>query len=147
MKKSIYIAGDHGAFDLKTEIFAWLQGMCYLVEDLGTYSNKSVNYPDYADILCKKLLENQGSFGILMCGTGIGISIAANRFRGIRAALCVNEYMAKMARQHNDANVLVMGARVVGSELAKSISEAFLKTEFEGGRHCGRVEMLDNLAP
>ena len=111
--------------------------------DFGCYSSESVDYPDFAHKLCKEVLKDKNSKGILICGTGLGMSMAANKFDGIRAALCHNEYSASMAREHNDANVLCMGARVVGFGVAESIVEAWLNSSFEGGRHQQRVNKLE----
>lgn len=143
MPQKIYIANDHGAVELKNVLLEMLNDGDYEVINLGTNSSDSVDYPEYADALCEKILEDKNSLGILMCGTGIGIGIRANRHKGIRAALCYNEFMASVTRAHNDANVLVMGGRVIGPELAKSITKAFLKGKFEGGRHQRRVDLLD----
>ncbi|MCJ8312735.1 MAG: ribose 5-phosphate isomerase B [Saccharospirillaceae bacterium] len=139
----VYFANDHGANELKDVVLAYVKELGYEVEDLGCDGSQSVNYPDYADLMAKKILADKDALGILMCGTGIGISIAANRHKGIRAALCVNEFMAKMTRQHNDANVLVMGGRVVGTDLGKSIAQTFLENDFEGGRHQTRIDMFN----
>lgn len=142
----IYIASDHVGFMLKKMLIEYLRGKKYEVLDLGPSTDIRINYTDNAKKLCEKLLkENSGNKGILICGTGVGMSMAANRFKGIRAALCTNEYMAKMTIQHNNANILCMGSRVIGEELAKSILDAFLSTQFEGGRHLSRVIQLDQL--
>ncbi|BCE00957.1 ribose 5-phosphate isomerase B [Marinicellulosiphila megalodicopiae] len=139
----VFFANDHGANELKDVVLAYVVELGYEVEDLGCDGSESVNYPDYADLMAQKILSTENSLGILMCGTGIGISIAANRHKGIRAGLCMNEFMAEMTRKHNDANVLVLGGRVVGSDLGKSIAKTFLENEFEGGRHQTRIDMLD----
>jgi len=121
----IFIGSDHGGFDLKNEIINFLQNDLKIeVKDLGCYSKDSVDYPDIAKIVCDEVLKNNAT-GILLCGTGIGISIAANKINGIRCALCSNEYSAMMAKKHNNANVLALGGRVIGPELAKSIVKAF----------------------
>ena len=112
------------------------------VEDLGCNSKTSVDYPDYAEKVCKKVLENNG-IGILICNTGIGISISANKIKGIRCALCSEEYSAAMAKKHNNANILAFGGNVIGKELAKSILKTFLNSRFEGGRHQRRIEKMD----
>ena len=112
------------------------------VDDQGTYSEESVDYPDYAKKVSEVVLRG-AAVGILICGTGIGISMAANRHPGIRAALCENEFTARMARAHNDANILCMGGRVVGTALAESIVNTFLSTSFEGGRHARRVDKIE----
>ncbi len=145
MVKKIYIANDHAAVDLKNILVDYLKSKGIEVINLGTDTKDSVHYPEYAKKLAQKILSDEEALGILMCGTGIGMSISINRYKGIRAALCYNEYTAKMARAHNNANVLVMGGRVVGPELAKSIVDTFLDGEFEGGRHQIRIDMIDEL--
>jgi ribose 5-phosphate isomerase B len=113
------------------------------LQDLGVFTDAAVDYPDQAHALAEALLSHQVDIGILICGTGIGVSIAANKHRGVRAALCTDPYMARMSRAHNDANVLCMGARVVGPGLAKEIVDVFLDSAFEGGRHTRRIEKLE----
>jgi len=139
----IVIASDHGGFILKEEIKKFLIEKKHDVRDLGTSSPDSVDYPDFAHKLAGALERGEAGTGILVCGSGIGMAMAANRHRGIRAAVCTNEYMAAMARKHNDANVLCLGERVVGVDLARSIVTAFLETGFEGGRHQRRVEKIE----
>ncbi len=139
----IHIGSDHAGFDLKTEIINFIKKDLKMnIEDLGCYSKESVDYPDYAVEVCKKVIKNN-SVGILICSTGIGISISANRIKGIRCALCSEEYSASMARRHNDANVLALGGKVIGVELAKSILKTFLNSQFEGGRHKRRIDKID----
>jgi ribose 5-phosphate isomerase B len=140
---TIFIASDHGGFNLKQAICDHLAAKGIQVQDLGPESGQSCDYPEYAQTLCRKVLETQDALGILVCGTGIGMDIAANRFSGIRAALCHNEFTGRMARSHNNANVLCMGERVLGQGVALSIVDVFLSTEFEGGRHARRVDMID----
>lgn len=140
---TIVVASDHAGLPLKTEIVAILGELGRTFEDLGTHETTSVDYPDYAQRVAKAVLEGRARFGILLCGTGVGISIAANRHPGIRAVVCSEPYSAAMARRHNDANVLCMGARVVGPGLARDILEAFLAMDFEGGRHAKRVEKIE----
>lgn len=140
---SIVVASDHAGLPLKKEIVAILGELGRPFEDLGTHEAASVDYPDYAHLAAKAILEKRARFGILLCGTGVGISIAANRHPGIRAVVCSEPYSAAMARLHNDANVLCMGARVVGPGLARDILEAFLAMDFEGGRHQKRVEKIE----
>lgn len=135
----IYIGSDHGGFVLKNYIKTFLQDQDFEVEDLGTNSPESVDYPEYGKAVAKKVVSDTGSFGIVICGTGIGISIAANKVKGARAALCTTSTHARLAREHNDANILAMGERMTGTELAKDIVHTFLKTDFEGGRHARRV--------
>ncbi len=139
----IFAGSDHGGFFLKKILINRLQELGHQVEDLGTHSADSCDYPDYAHDVATKVIANSGSMGILTCGSGIGISIAANRHAGIRAALCHHTLEAELARQHNDANVLVMGGRLVGDALAIDILEKFFSTEFAGGRHQGRIQKID----
>ena len=141
MKEKIAIACDHGGYALKEELKQRFADK-YDFIDLGTNSTDSVDYPDYAGKLADALQKGDAVRGILICGTGIGISIAANRFPWVRAALCTNVTMARLTRQHNDANVLALGARITGGEAAADIAQTFLETEFEGGRHARRVEKL-----
>ena len=138
----IAIGCDHGAYELKEAIKAYLTEQGVTVDDKGTYSKDSVHYPLYAKAVCKDLQAKSVDFGILLCSTGIGISIAANKHKGIRAALCSDVYSAKFTRLHNDANVLCLGALVTGIGVAKMIVDTFLSTEFEGGRHQARVDMI-----
>ena len=140
----IAIGSDHGGFELKQDIIAYLEEKGIEVKDYGTYSTDSCDYPDYAKAVARAILDKEADRGILICGTGIGISIAANRFRGVRAADCTDCYMARMTREHNDANVLALGARVVGKGLAFMIVDTFLETPFSNGeRHIKRIEKLD----
>lgn len=138
----IFIASDHAGFGLKEFAKEVLSKQGLEVCDLGTHTPERVDYPDFARILCEKILATPESKGVLICGSGIGMSIAANRFSGIRAALCTDGYLAKMARAHNDANVLCMGERVVGQGEAEEILAQFFSAEFEGGRHLKRVQKL-----
>ena len=140
--KPIAIASDHAGYDLKTILNEELVTMGYEVVDLGTDGRQSVDYPDFAKALIEAVIKGRADCGVLVCGTGIGISIAANRHPGIRAAVCHNETTARLARAHNDANVLALGARIVGIEVAKDCLKAFLTTDFAGGRHEGRVAKL-----
>lgn len=137
------IAADHGGLALKTSIKNEFKAIQW--QDFGTSSDESVDYPDYAQVLCKAILNEEIERGILICGTGIGISIAANRFKGIRAALCHDAFTAEMARRHNDANVLALGGRVLDLEMAFRIVRLFLDTEFEGGRHQRRVQKIEQI--
>ncbi|HOV48052.1 MAG TPA: ribose 5-phosphate isomerase B [Anaerolineae bacterium] len=139
----ICIGSDHAGYELKTAVKSHLLALGHEVEDLGTYEPQvSVDYPDYGRRVAQQVAAGAGERGIVICGTGIGVSIAANKVHGIRAALCTDSYMARMARLHNDANVLALGGRVVGVGLALDIVDAFLTTAFEGGRHSSRVEKL-----
>ena len=137
----VFIASDHGGLPLKSLL---LQELGDAV-DLGTNNKDSVDYPDFAQKLCREVLlhANEKALGVLICGTGIGVSIAANRFSGIRAALCHDVTTAKLARLHNDANVLCLGARVIGPVVAAECLHAFLNTAFEGGRHIKRIEKIE----
>ncbi|MGL5357275.1 MAG: ribose 5-phosphate isomerase B [Cetobacterium sp.] len=139
----IALGADHGGFALKEIIKNHLEAKGFEVLDKGSYSTDSVDYPTFAKSVAKSILEAEADFGILICGTGIGISIAANRFKGIRAALCSNTTMAKLTRQHNDANILALGARMTGDILALEIVDQFLETEFEGGRHLTRIDAIE----
>ncbi len=141
----IAVGCDHGAYELKEEMLVFLRNKGYEVEDMGTYSKDSVHYPIYAKAVCKAVQEGRAEKGILLCSTGIGMSIAANKFNGIRAALCSDSYGAKFTRLHNNSNVLCIGALVTGAGLAKDIADIFLSTEFEGGRHETRVNMITDI--
>jgi ribose 5-phosphate isomerase B len=136
------LAADHAGYELKQALVRELEAAQVPVIDLGTYSADSVDYPDMADALARCIAEGKAPRGVLVCGTGIGIAIGANRHKGIRAAVCHDTTSARLARQHNDANVLALGARLVGSEVAKDCLRIFLATEFEGGRHARRVAKL-----
>jgi ribose 5-phosphate isomerase B len=138
----IAIAADHAGFALKSVLKEVLESAGHQVLDLGTHDNGSVDYPDFAEALANAIAQGRATRGVLVCGTGIGISIAANRYRHVRAALCHDGLSARLAREHNDANVLVLGARLIGEETAKDCLRAFLETEFAGGRHRGRVDKL-----
>lgn len=140
--KKIIIGSDHGGFKLKEIIKEHLSKTGFSVDDEGCYSNESCNYPEFARKVSMKVSEGKGR-GILICGTGIGMSITANRIPGVRAALCHDGYTAKMSRKHNDANILVLGARATGDGAALDILDSWLQTEFEGGRHATRIEMID----
>lgn len=140
--ETIAIASDHAGFELKETLKAELVRKGLSVLDLGTDGPQSVDYPDFAAALAEAMRDGRADRGVLVCGTGIGISIAANRHRNLRAALCHDSVSARLARQHNDANVLVLGARLIGIEVAKDCLEVFLTTPFEGGRHQRRVEKL-----
>jgi len=144
MPETIHIGSDHGGVVLKSKVSAHLAAKGYTVNDIGTSGTDSVDYPLYAQRVCREVLEN-GGLGILVCGTGLGMSMTANRFSGIRAAMCTNEYMARMAKRHNDANVLCLGERNMGQDLALSVVDAFLSEAFEGGRHQRRIDLIDNL--
>lgn len=140
--KPIAVACDHAGYDLKRALVEELSLLGYEVLDLGTDGPESVDYPDFAYALVKAIEEGQCESGVLVCGTGIGISMAANRHARVRAAPCHDATSARLARQHNDANVLALGARLVGPEVAKDCLRLFLETPFEGGRHGRRVAKL-----
>lgn len=142
MERCIAVASDHAGFALKQYLVEYLQGKNREVLDLGPDDESSVDYPDFADRLAEALDNGQAGHGILICGTGIGISIAANRHRHIRAALCHDVTSARLCREHNNANVLVMGGRLIGTMTAQDCVDVFLATEFQGGRHAKRVEKL-----
>ncbi|MDR0468512.1 MAG: ribose 5-phosphate isomerase B [Peptococcaceae bacterium] len=138
----IAVGSDHGGFQLKEAIKAWLVEKGYNVEDKGTHDEQSCDYPDYGKAVALEVAEGKADKGILVCGTGIGISISANKVRGIRAAVCGDTFSARMSRLHNDANVLAVGQRVTGVGLALDIVEIWLNTDFEGGRHVNRVKKI-----
>ena len=142
MNKKIFLSSDHGGFELKKSVLNFLKEDNYDVEDLGCFSLESVDYPDYANLMAKSIKNNINSFGILFCGTGIGVSIAANRHSHIRAALCTSVEMASKSRKHNDANVLALGGRILNNLVIKDIVFQFLNTDFEEGRHRSRVNKL-----
>ena len=136
----IAIGADHGGFELKEHIMKHLDELGLEYKDYGTYSEESVDYPDCAKPVCEAVMDGTADKGILICGTGIGISIAANKHKGIRAALCSDVYSAKMTKVHNNANVICLGGRVTGRELAFMIVDAWLNAEYEGGRHQARID-------
>lgn len=136
------IGSDHGGYELKEELKKHLESKNIKVLDVGTFDKKSVDYPDVTRQVCD-IITRDSIQGILICGTGIGVSVSANRHKGIRAALCSDEYSARMARAHNNANVLALGGRTIGVNLALSIVDVFIETEFEGGRHLRRINKID----
>ena len=140
----IAIASDHAAVALKAELAKWLRAAGYSVQDLGPEDSSSVDYPDYGYALAREIAEGRADRGIALCGSGVGISIAINRSTACRCALVSEPLSARLAREHNDANVVAMGARLIGPDMAKSILTAFLSTEFAGDRHARRVEKLSN---
>lgn len=139
----IGISSDHGGFKLKEAIKQRFDTIQF--DDVGTHNEESCDYPDYIAALCRKIQSSDLEVGIIICGTGIGASIVANKMKGIRAALCCNEFMAEMSKRHNNANVLALGARVIGEELAFKIIERWLATSFEGGRHQRRIDKINEL--
>ena len=145
MAKPIALAADHGGFELKEAVKAHLDELGLEYIDFGTHSTASVDYPDMALPACDAVVSGQCDKALLFCGTGVGISMAANKVKGIRAALCGDCYSAEMTRRHNDANILAMGARVLGPGLALKIVDTFLNTEFEGGRHARRIALISDI--
>ena len=143
----IAIASDHAAYDLKIALAAWLRELGHDVDDLGTHSGASVDYPDYGARIARAIESGKAERGVALCGSGIGISIAVNRSRACRCALVSEPLSARLAREHNDANVIALGARLVGPEMARVCIEIFLSTEFLGGRHQGRVDKLSVMEP
>jgi ribose 5-phosphate isomerase B len=139
----IIMGSDHAAFELKEKIKKYLENQGIEIEDAGTYGETSVNYADYGKKVAGAVSEGRFSRGILMCGTGLGMSMTANRFPKVRAALCTDIFSAKMSRLHNDSNILVLGGRVTGDILAFEIVQTWLDTEFEGGRHLERIISID----
>ena len=139
----IAIGCDHGALALKNKVVAHLEARGFQVKDFGTYTLDSCDYPDFAGAAAKAVASGECSRGIVLCTTGIGVSIAANKVKGIRCALCTDSLQAEMTRRHNDANMMALGAGITGGNLAKRMVEIFLNTEFEGGRHARRVALLD----
>ncbi|MDA8015918.1 MAG: ribose 5-phosphate isomerase B [Thermoanaerobaculia bacterium] len=141
----IATGADHAGYELKDHLAAELRGSGHEVDDVGTSSGDSVDYPDFAAAVGRKVASGEVDLGVLVCGSGLGVAIAANKIRGVRAATCNDPYSAAMSRAHNDANVLTIGARIVGEGLAEEILRAFLSTEFEGGRHGRRVGKITAL--
>ncbi len=138
----IAIGSDHGGYELKEHVKKHLEEKGIEVKDFGVFSEESVDYPDCARPVCEAVLNGEAERGILFCGTGIGISMAANKFNGIRAALCSDVFSAKMAKEHNNANVICLGGRVTGRELAFMIVDTFFDAEFQGGRHKTRIDKI-----
>jgi len=141
-----FIGADHAGVDFKEFIKELFEKRGYEIIDMGPLTKDRVDYPDFAQKVCEKVVLDKESQGILICGSGIGMSIAANKFNGIRAALCHNEYSAMVARQHNDANILCLGERVSGKGIVEAIIDSWIDNSFEGGRHKGRVEKIDALS-
>jgi ribose 5-phosphate isomerase B len=138
----IVLGADHAGFESKETLKRWLAERGHHVEDLGTYSAASVDYPDFACHVARRVAEGKVDRGVLICGTGIGMSIAANKIRGVRAAHCTDPYQARMAREHNDANVLCMGSRISGPGVMEATLETFLESSFAGERHVRRIEKI-----
>jgi ribose 5-phosphate isomerase B len=142
---NLALGSDHAGFRYKEELSTYLQSLGHSVRDFGTHSLDSVDYPDFAAAVAHSVASNEAEFGVLVCGSGIGVSITANKVNGVRAANCLTEEMARLARQHNNANVVTVGERLVSLDAAKAIVSAFLETAFEGGRHAGRVQKIHDL--
>ena len=143
--RRLAIASDHAAVEMKSALADWLRAEGHEVLDLGTHGTASVDYPDYGAKLARTITDGKAELGLALCGSGIGIDIAVNRFPACRCALVAEPLSARLAREHNDANVLALGARLIGPEMARACVATFLTAEFAGGRHCGRVEKLDDL--
>lgn len=141
----IAVSADHGAFELKESVKKHLEEKGIEYHDFGCYSKESVDYPEYAYYAASAVAKNEYDFGIIMCTTGLGVSMAANKVKGIRAAVCTNEMLAEMTRRHNNANVICMGQNVVSKELANKLVDIFISTEFEGGRHQRRVDLITDI--
>ena len=141
----IGIGSDHGGFALKEELRAFMEEKNIEVVDFGTYNTESVDYPDYGEAVAKAVIKGEVERGVVICGTGIGISISANKVKGIRCALCGDVYSAKMSREHNNANMIALGGRVVGVDLAKEILGAYINSNFEAGRHKIRVDKISEI--
>lgn len=138
----VAIGGDHAGFEYKRKLIQELSSLGYEVKDFGPFSDASVDYPDYVHPLCSAIEGGEFEFGVVICGSGNGVAITANKHQGIRAALCWNEDLAALARQHNNANVIALPARFITYELAETLAGTFLKTDFEGGRHQNRVKKI-----
>lgn len=142
-KFKIAIGSDHGGFELKAKIAEYLESKGIEIKDFGTFTNESCDYPVFAKEVATEVANGSFNRGILICGTGIGVSIVANKIKGIRAALCFDTFCAKMSREHNNANILCLGQRVLSQDLALEIVDIWLKTDFEGGRHQRRVDLIE----
>jgi ribose 5-phosphate isomerase B len=143
--RKLALGADHAGYLLKDELAKKLAAAGHQVNDLGTHGAASVDYPDFAAAVGRAVAAGQAELGIVVCGSGIGVAIAANKVAGVRAATCNDLYTARLSRAHNDANVLALGARILGQGLAEEIVAVFLATPFEGGRHCGRVDKIGRL--
>ncbi len=136
----VALGADHAGFAMKQDLVAFVRDLGHEAHDLGTSSEESVDYPDFAASVAQAVAEGKANMGVLVCGTGLGMAIVANKIRGVRAVSCSDSYSVRMARAHNDANVLTLGSRVIGSGIAQEIVRQFLDTAFEGGRHSRRLE-------
>jgi ribose 5-phosphate isomerase B len=139
----IAMGSDHAGLEMKEFVKKLLSGQGHEIDDLGTYDGASVDYPDFAQAACRKVLSGDAERAVLVCGSGVGMSMAANRFKGIRAVLCTGLYLARFSRLHNDANVLCLPGRLMGTGLAEEVLKVWMTTPFEGGRHLRRVEKMD----
>ena len=139
----LVVGADHAGFELKEHLKEFLKGLGHVVTDVGTHSEESVDYPDFARLACEKLRAGEAERAVLVCGSGVGMSMAANRYKGIRAVLCTGLYIAKYSRLHNDANALCLPGRLMGKGLAEEVLRVWLETPFEGGRHRRRVDKMD----
>lgn len=142
MGQIIPIAADHAGFELKEQLKHYLESLGYQIKDMGTYSNESVDYPDIIHPLAKEIDEGKYSFGIIMCGTGNGVSMVANKYRNVRCALCWQKEISQLAKQHNNANIIALPARFINLDTAKDIIDAYLSATFEGGRHERRIKKI-----
>lgn len=142
--KMIWVGSDHAGYSMKTLLLEYMKSQECEFIDCGCYDNHSVDYPDYAKKVATEVIGSKKSIGILLCGSGIGVSITANRLKGIRAALCWNAEIAKLSRQHNDANIVCLPARFINAEEMQKIVSTFLNTDFEGGRHMNRIRKIEN---
>ena len=142
LSKPIAIGSDHAGFDYKVELIKWLNQKGIQVQDMGVYENKSVDYPDFAHPVASSVEKSESAFGILLCGTGNGVCMTANKHQHIRAAMCWDSDIAKLVRQHNNANIICLPARFIALEFAKSLIDIFIETPFEGGRHARRVDKI-----
>ena len=145
MVSTIALGADHAGYELKEALKGWLINHGFHVLDLGTHSTESVDYPDYAALVAESVADRKVERGLLVCGTGIGMAMAANKVPGVRAALCGDLYTARMSREHNDANVLVLAGRLMGADMAADILQAWLESNFAGGRHARRVEKIADI--
>lgn len=141
----IILGADHGGYELKNNVAEWLKTQGHQIKDVGTFSPESVDYPDYAKIVGEEVVKGNFDKGILVCGSGVGISIAANKVKGVRAVLCHDVVMARLSREHNDTNIIAMGGRFIAKDLAYEILNVWLNTEFSGGRHARRIEKISSL--
>ena len=146
MSRTIAIANDHGGVEMKNELKKRLEAQGHTVINVGTDTTGAVDYPDMAELGCREVLEGRAEFAILICGTGIGISIAANKIDGIRAALCADTFSARMSKEHNDANAIAFGARTTGIELVWEMVQAYMRSEFQHAQHTARVDKINTLS-